>query len=184
MKNLAVALVVGAWCGVPVFAGTWQSVSSIWDGDFSNTLHWSGGIAADGAENQVSSAAAPGQVTVTVNAATETTGKLNLNAASSKPVVLDVTGQSILFATQTVENATWPANAFYGRFDGYSFFNVNSDDSRWNKQASAKLADVSVKIHSPEAGVAEMLVKGGANGVFDFVHPDPRGDTLCRVRIM
>ena len=178
MTKMIVTLIVGACVGGHVFGGTWQSVSGIWDGTFSDSLHWNGGFAENNGGNEISSASAPSAVTVTVNAATETTGRLTLNGTAARPTILDVTGQSLLFATQTVDGVTWSANAFYGKFDGYTFFKHNSDESRWNKQAQARLADVAVKIWSPETGVAEMRVTGGpSGGVFDFVHPDPRGDT-------
>ena len=178
MKKMIVTLIVGACVGGHAFGGTWQSVSGIWDGYLSDPLHWNGGFAENNGGNEISSASAPGAVTVTVNAAKETTGRLTLAGMADRPAILDVTGQSLLFATQTVEGVAWSANAFYGKFDGYTFFKHNSDDSRWNKQAQAKLSDVAVKIWSPEAGVAEMRVTGGTSGgVFDFVHPDPRGDT-------
>ena len=178
MKTVTTILVVGACSCAHVFGGTWQSVSGIWDGNFSDPLHWNGGFAENNGGNEISSASASGAVTVTVNAAKETTGRLTLVGMAERPAILDVTGQSLFFATQTVEGVAWSANAFYGKFDGYTFFKHNSDESRWNRQAQAKFSDVAVKIWSPEAGVAEMRVTGGlSGGVFDFVHPDPRGDT-------
>ena len=175
MKRIAGIVVLCAFGTLCVSGGTWQSVNGEWNGAFSDAGHWNGGLAADGGENAIS--AQSHDVTVSVDSATETTARLILTGYADKPAVLDVTGASLLFASQTVDSVTWPVEAFYGRFDGYSFFQDKSDDSRWNKQAQAKLSDVAVKIWSPEAGIAEMLVTGGENGVFDFVHPDPRGDT-------
>ena len=178
MRQIIGCLVLSVSAAMSASAGSWQPVSGIWDGYFSDSLHWNGGFAENNGDNKISSESAPGAVTVTVNAATETTGRLTLTGMADRPAILDVTGQSLLFATQTVDDVTWGANAFYGKFDGYTFFTHNSDDSRWNKQAQAKFVDVAVKIWSPETGVAEMRVTGGmSGGVFDFVHPDPRGDT-------
>lgn len=175
MKRIAGSLVLCAFGALCASGGTWQSVDGEWNGAFSDARHWNGGLAADGGENSVS--AQSHDVTVSVDSATETTARLMLTGYAERPAVLDVTGASLLFVSQAVDGVTWPANAFYGRFDGYSFFQDKSEDERWNKQAQAKLSDVAVKIWSPEAGVAEMLVTGGANGVFDFEHPDPRRDT-------
>ena len=177
-KQIFGCLVLGLSATMSASAGSWQSVDGSWNGSFSDSRHWNGGFAYNNGVNEISSASAPGAVTVTVDAATETTGRLTLTGMADRPAILDVTGESLLFATQTVDGVTWDANAFYGKFNGYTFFKHNSGDSRWNRQAQAKFTDVAVKIWSPEAGVAEMRVTGGTSGgVFDFVHPDPRGDT-------
>ena len=153
MRQIIGCLVLSVSAAMSASAGSWQPVSGIWDGYFSDSLHWNGGFAENNGDNKISSESAPGAVTVTVNAATETTGRLTLTGMADRPAILDVTGQSLLFATQTVDDVTWGANAFYGKFDGYTFFTHNSDDSRWNKQAQAKFVDVAVKIWSPETGV-------------------------------
>jgi len=159
-------------------AGQWQAVDGVWDGYFSDPLHWNGGFAQEGVENTIASSSAENGLTVTVGEATNVTGRITFEGRGNRPAVLDVRGASICFATQTVAEAVWPASAFYGRFDGYTFFSINSNDGRWNKQAQGLLSDVAVKIWSPEEGVAEMRVTGGtAGGVFDFAHPDPRGET-------
>ena len=159
-------------------AGQWQAVDGVWDGYFSDPMHWNGGFAQEGGENTIASSSAENGLTVTVGEATNVTGKIIFEGRGNRPAVLDARGASLCFATQTVASAVWPANAFYGRFDGYTFFPINSNDSRWNKQAQGLLSNAVVKIWSPEEGVAEMRVTGGAaGGIFDFAHPDPRGDT-------
>lgn len=165
-----------AMVGVCSFGGTWQAVNGSWNGNFDDMTHWSGGFAANGGDNTIAVPATE-DVTVTVAADAETTARLYLDGTDTHVATLDVTGHSILFATQTVESAVWPAQAFFARFNEKAVLQSNANDDRWKKQAQTKLSDVSVKVWSPEAGVAEMLVTGGAAGVFDFAHPDPRGDT-------
>ena len=175
MNKNACAFIVCALCGFSVFGGSWQPVNGDWNGTFSDLAHWNGGFAQDGKDNSISAETA--DVTVRVTTPTETTARLYLDGYANHPAILDATGTSLLFATQTVDTAAWPEAALYGRFDGYTFFKPNSNDARWSRQAQAKLTDVAVKMWSPADGIAEMRVTGGSAGVFDFVHPDPRGDT-------
>jgi len=179
MKRIAVLSLAGVFGTLCASGGTWQSVGGAWDGVFSDSLHWNGGFASDGANNTLDSQNAPNGLTVTVNEATDVTGRIYFGGWNDRPAVLDACGSSFCFATQTVASATWPQyGAFYGRFDNKTFLKHNSDDARWNKMAQAKITDAAVKIWSPEPGIAEMRVTGGTTGgVFDFVHPDPRGDT-------
>ena len=179
-RTLAWALAAaGVWMGGSAFGGTWQPLGGIWDGDLSDPLRWSGGFSANGGENAISSLSAPGAMTVRVAAAAETTAKLRLDAAAAHPLVLDATGGSLLFATQAVAGAAWPASALHVRLDGTDFLTGNANDARWNRQAQARLADVAVTAWSPAPDVAELRVAGAAAGVFNFVDADPRGTTMA-----
>ena len=170
---------LSALAALGVSAGTWQPVDGSWNGSLSDSRHWSGGFASDGGANTISSQNAADGLAVTVDADTDITGTISLDGRSDRPAVLDVRGASLCLATQTVDSATWPQNAFACKFDGNAFLGCHtSNDSRWNKMAQGRLSDVEVKMWAPVAGVAELLVTGGTSGgVFDFVHPDPRDDT-------
>lgn len=156
------------------FGGTWQAVDGNWNGSFTADAHWSGGRAADGGTDTIDAASSPNGIAVTADGAA-TRAQLLLKAQVDKPVTFDAIGSSFLMPAQTQPGVTWPMGPFSAYLNGKSAMIVSTGGADWTRfhtQGAFQLTDASVKVWSPEPGVAEVWIANGTAGTFNAYDPN------------